>query len=425
MKEKLKTMLEGLEKKRATLAEAFKQAGDTADFSKVTVFSGTDEEKCAKVREVSADCEKDQKSIDAYRDLERIKSDNEKAQEAAIKSGRPLTPAAGGSEDKKSQKMSIGEMFVKLGAHLGENRLKEFSLADYSLGDIRPEVVKTIMDRGTTGGWEPYPVHTGRLVGYAVRPPNFLDAMPTRQTGESAVVYEEETTLTESNVVEKAEGSAYGEAALAYTKRSVTVEKIPVFIPVTDEQLEDVPYIQSLVNQRLGEMLIRRVSYQGINGTGVSPLLKGLNTTAVSTMQTTAAVNGDGNADTIARAIKDVRVTGRSVPSTIVINPTDWLNERLRKTQDGAYIWGSPATEGMGSMWGLPLIVEDAITAGYAIVGDFRMWGAWVERRGITVKVGYNTTDFVYGKQSIRADMRGCFVWERPTAFSLITLPAA
>ncbi len=416
--DKLKQLLETLAKTRADLAQVFDQA-EGGDFKRVTCISGTDEEKCAAVRKMSADSDAIQKQVDELRDLERIKSQNEKAQEAALKAGRPIHPQEdkAGRQDEPAPALSLGAMFIKVGAHLKENFNKEFFLQGLSL--------KTIMDRGTTGGWAPNPIQTSRLVAYAVRPPNFLDLMPTRQTDQNAVVYEEETTLTESNVIEKAESATFGEAALAYTKRTVTVEKIPVMIPVSDEQLEDVPYIQSLIEQRLGEMLIRRVSYQGINGTGVTPLLAGLNTTGVPTMGTTAAVSGDGNADAIARGIKDVRVTGRAIPSAIVMNPTDWLNERLRKTKDGAYIWGSPAVEGMGSMWGLPIVIEDALTAGYALAGDFRMYGAWVEKRGITVKVtDSHASYFVTGTQYIRADMRGCYVWERPTAFSLVTLPA-
>jgi hypothetical protein len=35
------------------------------------------------------------------------------------------------------------------------------------------------------------------------------------------------------------------------------------------------------------------------------------------------------------------------------MHPTDWLNERLRKTKDGAYIWGNPDVQpGITSMWG-------------------------------------------------------------------------
>jgi len=202
----------------------------------------------------------------------------------------------------------------------------------------------------------------------------------------------------------------------------VTIEKIPAYVPVTDEQLADVAQAESYLNNRLPEAVRRRLDYQALHGTGVTPLMLGvINKTGI---QETAAADGDATADHIARAIKDVSVTGRAIASAIIMHPTDYLNERLRKTKDGAYVWGNPSMPGITSMWGLPIAQADSLAAGKAIVGDFRQYCAFVEREGMVVKMGWVNDDFIKGRNAIVAYLRGAFVWYRAAAFNYITLPA-
>jgi HK97 family phage major capsid protein len=85
----------------------------------------------------------------------------------------------------------------------------------------------------------------------------------------------EETTFTNS-AAETAEGGTYPESALALTERSTPVQKITTFIPVTDEQLEDVPQIQGYLNNRLPFMVRQRLDLQILTGNGTTPNLRGL-----------------------------------------------------------------------------------------------------------------------------------------------------
>lgn len=408
----LKQLHEKLQKARADLAKVFDEAGAETDFDKVKSVGGSTAEKIAAVRKMNDDIESLQKQVKDIDEVEAMAKRNSDGIEAMKAANRPPHPSASSGGGERKASLSLGELIVKSGATKSDNRRKEFEIEGIEL--------KTLFE--TTAGWSPESLRTGRLVDKAVRPIQVLDLIPMGRTSMAAIKYMEETTLTETNAVEKAEGSEYGEVAMALTERSVTVEKLPCFLPVTDEQLEDVEQAQSYINNRLPEILKRRLDYQSLNGTGVTPLMLGI--LQKSGIQVTAAGAEDGNADTILRAINNVRVTGRAIASAIVLHPTDWLNERLRKTKDGAYVWGNPSETGITTMWGLPVAQSDSLTAGTAVVGDYRLYSEFVERRGIVVKVSDSHSDyFIKGKQAIRADLRGAFVWYRAAAFSSVTLP--
>ena len=304
---------------------------------------------------------------------------------------------------------SVGELFTESDAY----RLKK--------GPIGPEAnlpvnIKTLLT--TTAGWDPEETRTGRLVDFATRPLQVAQVMPTNTTTQSAVQYMEETTFTNA-AAETAEGGTYPEAALAFTEQTVVVRKIPVFIPVTDEQLEDEPRIRGVIDNRLPFMIRQRLDSQLLVGNGTAPNLRGiLNVVGIQTV----AKGTDPTPDAIYKAIVLVETTGQAVADTAVINPLDWQDIRLLRTADGIYIWGNPADPGPERIWGLRVVRAQALTQNTGLVGDFGNYSELVVRSGIDVQVSNShSTFFVEGKQAIRADMRVAAVWYRPTAFATVT----
>src|SRR5690606_24542993 len=175
----------------------------------------------------------------------------------------------------------------------------------------------------------------------------------------------------------------------------------------------------SYVNNRLPFMLRQRLDSQLLNGNGTAPNLRGvLNTAGIQTQ----AKGTDAGPDAIYKAMTKVKVTGRARPDHVVMHSNDWQEIRLLRTADGIYIWGSPLETGQPRIWGLPIVENDVIAEGTALVGDFRNFSELVSRRGIDVQVT-NSHDqfFIQGKQAIRADMRVALVVYRPTAFCTVT----
>jgi HK97 family phage major capsid protein len=401
-----------IEAKQKDLAGIFAEAGPEIDLTKVTSLSGDTMAKAAEIRQRN----------DELTDLGKQRDELRAVKQAA--EGVRVAPGPGGKVDaggeagaepgaptvKAPETKSFGQMFVESKAYKGRT------------GSIGPETrldieAKTLFE--TTNGWAPETTRTGRVVPFATRPIQVTDIIPQTTTTQAAVVYMEETTYDASLVVEKAEGAAFGEATLELTEQSSTVRKIPVFLPVTDEQLEDEPQVRGYIDNRLPFMLRQRLDLQILVGTGVAPLLRGVNN--VVGIQTQAK-GTDPTPDAVYKAITKVRTIGFAEPNAVVMHPNDWQDIRLLRTADGLYIWGNPSEAGPERIWGLTVAQAVAQTENTGVVGDFANFSELAIRRGVDVQVSNSHgTFFVEGKQAIRADMRVALVWYRPAAFCTVT----
>ena len=392
--------------RRKQLADIFAEAGPTIDLAKV-------------------------KSVDGGKDavLERIRTLNTELDELATKAA-DLTMVAkaadrasahetgDGNQDQDPTVVStkeIGRQFTESAAFKARPRGGDSAPVTLKV-DPGALGLKTLMT--TAAGFAPESVRSGVVVDFATRPVQITDAIPSYPWDQAAYKYMEETTFT-NNAAEVAEGTTYGEAALVYTERSVTVEKITIWIPVTDEQLEEVPFLEARLNTRLPFMIRQRLDGQLLSGNGVTPNIRGVTNVAGIQNQPKGA---DPAFDAILKGAVKVRTVGFATPDKVLIHATDWQNLRLTRTVDGIYILGNPTDPAPQRIWGL-LPVEHTIgAAGTAVVGDYANFSELLIRRDIEVKVSNShSTFFVEGKQAIRADMRGCAAWLRPTAFCTVT----
>jgi HK97 family phage major capsid protein len=405
----LKEAEEKLTAKRKELATIFDEAGPEMDFTKVKSVKGNTFEIAAHVRALN----------DEQTDLGKQRDDLLAVQKAAERSktstdkpgGTNGEPGADAGRDggRAPGRKSIGELFVESQAYKGKQ------------GRVGPEAtldveLKTLMT--TTGGWDPEETRTGRVVPYATRPIQVADLIPQTTTSQSAVQYMEETTFTNA-AAETAEGGTYQEAALALTEQSSIVRKIAVYLPVTDEQLEDEPQVRGYIDNRLPFMIRQRLDLQLLVGNGTAPNLRGLlNIVGIQTQ----AKGADPTPDAIYKAIVKVETIGQAVANAVVMNPIDWQGIRLLRTADGLYIWGNPSDQGPERIWGLQVARAQAETAGTSLVGDFANFSELAIRRGMDVQVSNSHgTYFIEGKQAMRADIRAALVVYRPAAFCTVT----
>lgn len=410
------TLTEGLKEhrgKKAALAtrlkSIFDEAGPDLDMDKVTLIEGDSATKVAAIRTLNEELDAVGATLDPlekeWASLETAKRRSDELNQHLPHPGHPA-PVKSGSGHAPPTK-SFGELFTASDAYTKRSAKVESEI-DFGL--------KTLMDSGT--GWAPETLRTGRIVDFATRPIQVTDIIPSGTTTQQAIVYMEETTYT-NNAAETAEAGTYPEAALALTEKSSPVRKIAVWLPMTDEQLEDVPQAQGYVNRRLPFMLRQRLDTQVLIGNGTAPNLRGvLNVVGIQTQ----AKGADPAPDAIYKAMTLCRVNGRAIPGPVVINPTNWQDIRLLRTADGIYIWGSPSEAGPERIWGNQIVLADGLTLGTAIVGDWANYSELDERRGILVKItDSHGTFFVEGKQAVRADMRVAFVVYRPAAFVTVT----
>lgn len=395
-----------LEAKRKELADIFAEAGENVDLTKVKSVKGTTHDIAARIRELNDEQTDLGKEVDA---LVAVQKAAERAKTSADNVGAESGQDTGAEYSNAPRQKSFGQLFVESNAY----KLKQGPVGPESTIDVE---LKTLLT--TTTGFAPEVTRTGRLVDFATRPLQVADVIPQTQTNQSAVQYMEETTFTNA-AAEVAEGGTYPEAALAYTEQTSLVRKISVFLPVTDEQLEDEPRIRGIIDNRLPFMVRQRLDSQILVGNGTAPNLRGvLNVVGIQTQ----AKGTDPVPDAVYKALVNVNVTGQAQANVAVFNPVDWQDVRLLRTADGLYIWGNPADAGPERIWGLNVVLAQALTANTALVGDFANYAELAVRRGVDTQVSNSHgTFFVEGKQAIRADMRAALIIYRPAAFCTIT----
>ena len=404
----LKQISEAIHEKSAIIGRISEEAGPEIDYSKVKALG--DGDTTAKVEKLKAINAELADLNDDYREMSVLVKSRKLADESVNFDG-----AIPKSDPGQINAKSVGEMFVKSAAFQQKGGV--------SVLDID---VKSIVQTGA--GWAPQSLRIPRVELYPLRSLRVADMFPAYTTSDAAIKYMEETTHT-NNATELAEETnaaaptAAGEAAIALTERTVPVENIVVWIPVTKQQLDDVAGIGQFLDSRLTYMLRNRMDLQLVAGTGSTPYLRGV--LAASGVQTQAK-GTDPTPDAIFKAMTKVRGvtagTGFGEPSGVLIHPNDWQDIRLLRTADGIYIFGNPNDPNPDRIWGVPVVVTSAETENTAAVGDFANYSALYLRTGVEIEMtNSHASLFTASTYAIRASIRAAAVYFRGTAFCKVT----
>lgn len=409
VKAELKEVRAKYQAKAETLASVLKECATKSgedqtvdyDLSKTTKLGEGDASiKLGNLRKMREEVDDLGKQLDLLNEINRAEHSGDEFKSMPIPEG---------AKGARAMQKTFGQMFVESDAYTRRDQ-KAVAGIDIEL--------KTLFE--TTAGWEPESIRSGRVVLSAQRGPQVMDLIPMTNTNSAALTYMEETTFT-NTAAETAEGGTYPEATLELTERTVPIRKIAVWIPVTDEQLEDAAQAASYVESRLRFMIEQRLDEQIISGNGIAPNIEGiLDRTGIQTA--TIAASDDSRQDAIFRAMTLVRTNGLASPNAVVMNPTDWQTLRLaRDATSGQYLWGPPSQAGLAQVWGLPVVLFNEMASEVSLVGDFANFSALAMRRGIDVQITNSHSDFfINGKQAIRADIRVGLAVYRPAAFAEI-----
>ena len=281
--------------------------------------------------------------------------------------------------------------------------------------------IKTVMTRAA--GYAPANDRTSKLVPYAQRQPRLADLIPVQQTTLGTINYMEETTaLAGTNAqVSIAEGNLKFENALAFTARNAPVETVGTWLPVTTQQLDDVPGIQGIIENRMSLFLQLKEEDLLLNGTGTTPQLIGFQGAAASSVLTQAR-GTDTNIDAIFKAIQQIRVTGLAEPDAVVMHPDNFTPIATYKATTGEYGFDVTVDNaGIIRLWGKLLILSPVATSGTALVGAFREFSEIWRRMGMTIMVGLNADDFTKNKRTVLGEFREALTIYRQTAFCKVT----
>lgn len=262
---------------------------------------------------------------------------------------------------------------------------------------------------------------------------NNIGPLMAQGTTNQATVRTVKETVTSSGAAAVAEGVGKPEAQVAFTPTDEPVRKLAVWLPLTDEALEDIGFLRSYVNARLRLFVQNEEDRQLLVGSGVGQNLTGLLLRSgidVSTSYSLAGANPDQAAlDSIFKASMRVRDAFLE-PDGFVAKPAVWEKIRLAKDSQRNYIMGAPTEDAPVRVWGLSGKLNANMPTEVAankpiLVGAFGTAAMIARRSEIAVAVSdSHSTFFTENKLAIRAEERLALLVFRPAAFAAVTSAA-
>lgn len=380
---------------RASLAEFIASKRDADGNLKASA------EEVAEIRQRHDDINKTAKEQEAVADAEKIAKGNDEALKAARGSDRMIF-AAGTATDTapKGLKAQISAAsWNEYGEHL-----------TLSADEYKAVVTLTTLS--------PVVPRDGQVYNPAREERSVLDLIPEGAIDGPTLSYVT-LNLPTNAATTVAEGGTKPEATLAFTTVSESVKKVAVWIPATDEALQDNAGLQSLITNELMFMVRRREEQQVLNGDGTGSNLLGiLNRSGIQTQ----AMGVDDRFTAVYKAINKVRNVAFSEPTGIILHPDDWMDIITMKDAQGRFIIGDPQNLADERLWGLPVRITTELTSGTGLVGAFRPWSQILRRSAAAVAISTeHSTFFIENKVAIRAESRLGLKVVRPAAFCTVT----
>lgn len=241
------------------------------------------------------------------------------------------------------------------------------------------------------------------------------DLIAPGSTSSNLITYMKETLFT-NNAAPVAEGATKPQSTITMAQSTAPVIKLAHYMKASTEILDDLPALQSYINERLMYGLKLVEENQLLKGSGSGNNLNGIYTQATAyvapiVLASTTVI------DTLRLMLLQSELA--EYPSDgIVLNPTDWAIIETLKDTTGRYIIGNPQGTLSPTLWNRPVIATQAMTADTALVGAFRMAAQVFDRMQASVAIATeNEDDFINNLITLLIEERLALVVNRPAAF--------
>jgi HK97 family phage major capsid protein len=324
-------------------------------------------------------------------------------------------------EEKQRQKPAELEAPKTIGQQVIENPQILAFLKSSGMGAVTVAVKGPLFGKDITGLTVQLPqrldiVAQGARQLYGVR-----TLFPSGRTTAGAVQYVEETSFT-NNAAPVAEGAAKPKSDKVFTPKTLPVEVIAHYFKVSKQTADDLPFLMAQIeNNGIYGVKIKEDN-QLLNGTGISPQLKGVVPLATAA---TAAAAGSSLIDAIGIAVFELAAAGY-MPDGAVVNPIDWGAVALLKNSQGMYLFANPMdyTAG-GRIWGTRLVQSVNMAAGTFLVGAFQGNSLLLDREEVNVQIAnMNEDDFIKNLLTVLIEERLVLITLVPAAFKKGVKPA-
>ena len=237
------------------------------------------------------------------------------------------------------------------------------------------------------------------------------DLIPTTPvTGQSFTYFKELLHTLGAGMV--AEGAAKPTSNVTFEQVTDIVKKIAVWMPVTDEALDDVPQLYSYIQELLRYDLELKREGQLLKGDGTGNNLNGIMTQA-TVFDPDLSKATDTAIDTVRRAIYQARKQSKLAADAMVMSDLDWMNIELQKDGENRYLFANLQGLVTPVLWGRPIVASDSMdegdgstTGGEFLTGSFQQGARIYDRMGFTIKVGMINDDFIKNQRAILVEER-------------------
>ncbi|MEX5341397.1 phage major capsid protein [Pseudomonas sp. I2] len=208
-----------------------------------------------------------------------------------------------------------------------------------------------------------------------------------------------------------AEGGLKPTSNVTFTTETDRVKKIAVWMPVTDEALDDVPQLFAYLQQLLRYDLKLEEEAQILKGDGTGENLNGLMTQATA-YDTGLSKAGDTSIDLVRRSIYQVRKQSKMSADGVVMTELDWMNIELQKDGENRYLFANLQGLVTPILWGRPVITSDSMDEGDAenggefLTANFARSTTLFDRMSFLFKMGLINDQFIKNERALLVEER-------------------
>jgi len=256
------------------------------------------------------------------------------------------------------------------------------------------------------------------------RMPFLRDIVTVFNTTSPTIYWYEETSRTDGSATRN-EAATYIQGDQAWTQYSQSVRSIAEYQKFSDEMAQDNDWLVSRMRNKLLKDLELKLDSQMLSGNGTAPNLKGIlsyDTAYAAPTGLAANIDSPSYFDILLAAYTQV-TNAYFTPSHYIMHPTNVAQLMTRKTSDAGYQippWVG-IVGGRLNIMGLPVIANTGVTVNTFTVGDFSKVNLAV-KKDIEIRLwDQNSTDPIYGLQTITATLRAAQFVSGQDATALVT----
>jgi HK97 family phage major capsid protein len=319
---------------------------------------------------------------------ERIKAIDEKRQKDfdEVQANYQRLKAQGAG--KEAAKMNVGQLVVKALENEHKSAFDQFKAKEKSQMAFEVKDPATMLFTNATTGQVVDNVYDPSISNIISRNVRIRQLLPQGTTQGDKVPYIVEVA-GEGSMAPTIEGNIKPLNDLNYELKEAPVRKIAGHMRISEEMLNDLPWLQSEVAQRGTAKLLDAedtVLLFGANDT--APNFTGLTISALTAANLPANLNSQNtyNWDAMLAAFAAL-ATREFMADTVAINPADYYNLLLSKTvTNGDYLNPITWTGSQAVIAGVPIRVTTAIPAGSLLVGNFAQGAKMAQREGLSIR---------------------------------------